>query len=272
MKNYSEITYKYLKVQKKRTILTIVGIVLSVALITSIGTMFMSYRSKAIRQAKSNYGDFHVSFDNIKGESVNKVKNDAQVKSVGVISRYSYAAISKTSEKEKEENLYSAPYRYLDIKSYDLNALKMFNIKLREGRFPENSNEIIINPRSLQFFEKRPKLGDKINLDIGIRKSSTDGEEVSYHNSMKDEFFEKTQEKEYKVVGFIEQEGYFSSDEFVFQSITFDDNKNINNNKRYSIFVKMNSMNNIESKARKIAKNIRSTNGKDSSSQNGFNQ
>ncbi len=256
MISYSEITFKYLKAQKKRTILTIVGIILSVALITSIGTMFMSYRGKAIRQEKINSGDYHISFDNIKGESVNRVKNDAQVESSGVISRYSFAIISKTSEKEKKENQSAAPYRYLDVKSYDLNALKMFNIKLKEGRFPENSNEIIINPRSLDFFEKKPKLEDKINLDLGIRNSSETGKEVDYYGARKDEFFEKTQEKEYKVVGFIEEEGYFSSNDFIFQAITFDDNKNINVDKRYSVFTKMNSTKNIGSKARKIAKNI----------------
>jgi len=52
MKGYSEITGRYLKVQKKRTILTIIGIVLSVALITSIATMFKSFQDNRIRQVK----------------------------------------------------------------------------------------------------------------------------------------------------------------------------------------------------------------------------
>lgn len=47
IKNYKQITYRYLKVQKKRTILTIIGIILSVALITAIGTMVMSMRDAA---------------------------------------------------------------------------------------------------------------------------------------------------------------------------------------------------------------------------------
>jgi putative ABC transport system permease protein len=49
MKSYAEITYRYLKRQKKRTLLTVIGIILSVALITSIGTMVISARDMMIR-------------------------------------------------------------------------------------------------------------------------------------------------------------------------------------------------------------------------------
>ncbi|MCS4469615.1 hypothetical protein JTS96_18985 [Clostridium botulinum] len=41
MKSYSEITGRYLKQNKKRTILTIVGIILAISLFSGIGNLFL---------------------------------------------------------------------------------------------------------------------------------------------------------------------------------------------------------------------------------------
>ena len=50
MKNYKDITWRYLKKQK-RAILTVIGIILSVALISAIGTMIVSVRGPFIKEA-----------------------------------------------------------------------------------------------------------------------------------------------------------------------------------------------------------------------------
>ena len=44
MKNYSEITVKYLKKKKKRTLFTIVGIIISLSLISGVGFLGLSLK------------------------------------------------------------------------------------------------------------------------------------------------------------------------------------------------------------------------------------
>ena len=74
-KSYAEITYRYLKRQKKRTLLTVIGIILSVALITSIGTMVISARDMMIRNEIERTGDYHAIFQNTPNDKVNIVRN-----------------------------------------------------------------------------------------------------------------------------------------------------------------------------------------------------
>lgn len=52
MKSYKSITTRYMKVQKKRTLLTMLGIVMSIALISGIGTIVYSYMDARIHEAK----------------------------------------------------------------------------------------------------------------------------------------------------------------------------------------------------------------------------
>ncbi len=51
MRSYKEITYRYLKGQRNRTFITILGIILSVELISAIGTIIVSDRGALISGA-----------------------------------------------------------------------------------------------------------------------------------------------------------------------------------------------------------------------------
>ncbi|MEK5237482.1 FtsX-like permease family protein [Paenibacillus sp. FSL L8-0470] len=243
-----------MKGQKKRSLLTIFGIILSVTLLTSIGTIGMSYWDKSVRQTLRDFGDYHVSLNGISGEAVPKVKNNATVKSAGVISREGYAVIRASKEKEKKEDPFAAPYRYLNVKRYDANAMQMLQSQLDSGRHPENSDEIILSTSSLSYFSKKPKLGETITLNLGIRKVSSTGEDKKISGLGDfgwdlDEAFQAQSQKEYTVVGFMKplSTGSWSS-RYIFPAITFDDNKNIDNNKNYFIYVKMKSLNDIKEK------------------------
>ncbi len=74
MKDYKDITWRYLKEQKNRAILTLFGIILSVALISAIGTMIVSVRGQFIKEAIRENGSYHAAFMNLDQEKINKVK------------------------------------------------------------------------------------------------------------------------------------------------------------------------------------------------------
>ncbi|MCP1184335.1 ABC transporter permease [Paenibacillus sp. 1781tsa1] len=263
MNRYTSLTQKYLLGQKKRSILTIVGIILSVTLLTAIGTIGLSFRDKVVRQTVQEYGDYHVSFNGLPGEAVSKVVNNASVESAGIISREGYSVISKTSEKEKQENPFAAPYRYLNLKGYDADAMNMLQVQLDSGRLPQNSHEIILSTWSLDRFATKPKLGDSITLSLGERTVASTGEIKSVHGLGDfgwdlDEGFRPQKEREFTVVGFMKTGSNASwSSSFIVPAITYEDNVNIDAGKNYFIYVKMKSMNQIQAKAEAIISSLK---------------
>ncbi|WP_405172848.1 FtsX-like permease family protein [Paenibacillus sp. FSL H8-0280] len=262
MNKYTSLTQKYLLGQKKRSILTIVGIILSVTLLTAIGTIGLSFRDKVVRQTVQEYGDYHVSFNGLPGEAISKVVNNASVESAGIISREGYSVLSKTSEKEKRENPFAAPYRYLNLKNYNTDAMSKLQIQLDAGRLPKNSHEIILPTLSLDSFPTKPKLGDSIKLNLGDRIVASTGE-MKKINGLgdlgwdQDEDFRPQTEREFIVVGFSNPgtKGSWSAN-FILPAITYDDNQTIKPDKKYFIYVKMKSMDQIEPKTKAIISSL----------------
>lgn len=270
MNSYTDLTGKYLKGQKKRSLLTILGIILSVTLFTSIGTIGMSYWDKSIRQTKLHYGDYHISINGISGEAVPKVKNNATVESAGVISREGYAVIKETKEKEKQENPFAAPFRYLNVKGYDTNAMNMLQVQLDLGRLPEHPNEIVLSSSSLNYFPVKPNLGETIKLNLGIRKVASTGEEIKVNGLGDfgwdiDEAFQAQSQREYTVVGFMKPPTGNWSSSYIFPAITFNDNKAIDNKKKHFVYVKMKSMNDIQKKTESIMSSLQLSNAEQGS-------
>ncbi|RJG21357.1 ABC transporter permease [Paenibacillus thiaminolyticus] len=261
MNSYTGLTGKYLKGQKKRSLLTIFGIILSVTLLTSIGTIGMSYWDKLIRQTINDYGDYHVSINDISGEAVPKVRNNATVESAGVISREGYAVIKETNEKEMHENPFAAPYRYLNVKGYDAIAISMLQVQLDSGRLPKNPNEIVLSSSSLSYFSEKPKLGDTMKLKLGIRKVASTGEDKKINGVGDfgwdlDEAFQAQSQKEYTIVGFMKPPTGNWSSSYILPAITFNDYKTIDNKKKYFVYVKMKSLNGIQKKTEAIMSSL----------------
>ena len=215
IKNYKQITYRYLKVQKKRTILTIIGIILSVALITAIGTMVMSMRDAAIKDVIKRMGDYHAIFTDVPSDKIDKITKNVEVEKSGITKPDGYAPLRETTEEERREDI-PIPYKYLSVRGYDKESLDILPYKVKEGRFPVSSDEIVLEKLLLEYFPKKPKVGDRIVLSLGKRMmvKGEDGKETvepQYLNGGFDysdlgERFEKEEEKEYTVVGIMESD------------------------------------------------------------------
>ena len=72
-----KLTLKSLKLNKKRTIVTIIGIILSTALICAVAGMITSVQKTLINYAKSHSGNYHVCFKNIPNDELKYVKENA---------------------------------------------------------------------------------------------------------------------------------------------------------------------------------------------------
>lgn len=157
------LTIKNLLLNKKRTIVTIIGIILSVALISAVSSMFFSFRGTLIEYEKKKEGDFHFGFVGVPKDDLNVFKLNKKIKDIYLVSNLGYAKLDGIQNENK-------PYVY--VKSMTESAFNNLGITLLEGRLPENDKEIVI-PKHLEENGKvKLNVGDEITLDIGKRVTS----------------------------------------------------------------------------------------------------
>ena len=189
------LTKKNLKLNKRRTIVTIIGITLSVALIMAVATMYNSMIASLIKYEKREVGNFHAEFMNVPATEVNNIKNNRKVSDVFVIENVGYASINSLNE--------SKPYAH--VKKFTKESLKNLSINLIEGRLPISDSEILIPSHLKTNGRVDYKVGDTITLDIGNRVGSEGIKLGEYDSYSEDEVLTNINSKTYKVVGIIER-------------------------------------------------------------------
>lgn len=192
----NKLTIKNLKLNKKRTIVTIIGIMLSVALLTAVATMYASGLKSLIIYEKYIKGDFHVEFIDVPSSNINDIKNNEGVEEVYLTKELGYAKLDGVQNNYK-------PYAY--VMEFNKGALDNLSIRLVSGRLPESEDEIII-PTHLRT-NGRLDLENKnsVTLDVGERVS--EGYKLNQYNSyvQGEEEIINTLKKTYKIVGVYER-------------------------------------------------------------------
>lgn len=158
MDTLKALTIRNLKLNKKRTIVTIIGIILSVALICAVAGMFTSLRQTMIEETIKNSGDYHVVYLDVPTSDLNTFKNHRDIKSYFILNEIGYAKISDTSNEILNE---FKPY--FRILAYDKNTVDNYPIELLKGRLPKNNKEIVIQT-GMDF-----EIGEKITIEVGKR-------------------------------------------------------------------------------------------------------
>lgn len=220
----NKLTIKNLKLNKKRTIVTIIGIMLSVALITAVASMYASGIKSLIKYETIIKGDFHTAFYNVPTSDIDKFINNRNIEKLNITEGLGYAKIDSKNEDK--------PYAYL--KGFTKDALNNLSVRLVKGRLPENTNEIVIPTHLKTNGCLDLKLNDSITLEVGKRIDSK-GSELSqsdkYQNTAGEQLVE-TQTKTYKIVGIIERPAtnieYYTAPGYTF--ITYIDSKNLSGN------------------------------------------
>lgn len=215
----NKFTVKNLKLNKKRTIVTIIGIMLSTALICGVAGLVSSFKASLINWIKVQDGNYHVAFHDIPAEKLKYVSENQKVKDYYLVGDVGWANLENSTNDYKP---------YVHILEYDNKALKNLGVNLTEGRLPENSNEIVISEHIITNGRVILKVGDEITLDVGKRVSS-DGEELNENNPLlngntlivyddetdleekktekveETEYIENTTKKTYKIVGIMQR-------------------------------------------------------------------
>lgn len=194
----NKLTIKNLKLNKKRTVVTIIGIMLSVALITAVASIYSSGIKSLIKYETYEKGNYHTAFYNVPVSDMDIFENNRNIETINITKNVGYAKIDSKNEYK--------PYAF--IKAFTKDSLKNLSVKLVDGRLPENENEIVIPTHLKTNGRVFLNIGDSITLDIGKRIDNSNYElnQNNPYQKNDDEIGEsivETTSKTYKIVGII---------------------------------------------------------------------
>lgn len=202
MKLLNKLTLKNLRLNKVRTIVTIVGIMLSAALITVVSGMALSGRQTMIDAQAAWSGNYDVALDIIDNSVIETARNNRNVENAFYKERLGYA---RTKNADGETCDYSV--LAMSENTYG----NCFKIDLIKGKFPTNSGEAVVTKSFKTQDGKDVKIGDKITLDVGVLtdKDSNVLDEEGIHNLLQKDFNKcsiiDTVKRTYTVTGIIER-------------------------------------------------------------------
>ena len=198
----NRVTLQNLKKNHTRTLVTIIGIILSVSLFTAVTTSVYSLKTHVINVVKEQEGDYHGVVSGVSGKALSSLLSSDKVDMVTTIQNIGYAKL------DGAENEYKP---YLFVGAMDNLFSSIMPVYLTQGEMPASSKEIIIPEHLSQNGGVTLKLGSEITLEMGNRYL---GEEVlAQHQGYdpKNEVFKSESTRTFKVVGYYERpsfEGY----------------------------------------------------------------
>ena len=212
MKILNRLTIEHLKHNKHRTVVTIIGIILSTALMVGIGLLFSTLRDNAIKTTKEYSGSHHVSFE-MSYDKIDELEKQSSVKEYSYTSKVGYALVN-------DEDSYESYYRIISADNNYLEGINLF-----KGRLPKNENEIIVEKDA----SSNLKINDTVKMEVGKRVDleGNDLNDTPLQNEYKCDddgnncelvMYEKLtdlKEKEYKVVGIYTRTNYSNTPGFL---------------------------------------------------------
>lgn len=234
----NDLTIKNLKLNKKRTIVTIVGIILSTALMVGIGLLFSSFQDYMIRETISYNGKYEAEYGDVSLDKLNSIdKKD-----------FSYFYQKPIGFSKFDSANEYKPYIY--ISSVDK---EYFNeLHLISGRFAENDSELVISNHINTNGGASYKIGDIITLKYGERV--VEGVNTLANNEYyEEETLNIVGEKTYTIVGIVERSNFEDYSASGYSTFTLDMN---DKDGIVNVFVMFNNKKKIIKQSEDLAKKL----------------
>ncbi len=160
MKIFRKVTLKYLRKNKVRTFATIMGILISTALICAVTTFLSSMNQYVIDNAVYNTGDWQIGAVEVDWETCQSIMQNEDVYDVVYNRRLGYAKIDET------ENEYKSYYYLLGVKQEFLDVMCSH---ITSGRFPREEREVLLPESLYETTGIELEIGDLLVLGTGNR-------------------------------------------------------------------------------------------------------
>lgn len=159
MNIFRKVTYETLKKNRARTIVTIIGIILSTAMFTAVTTSIVSIQSYLKECAVYTAGNWHGGWINMPADQLEDFRQNEDVESMALAQNIGYADIGSRNEYKP----------YLFVMGADELFLERMPVHLTQGRLPDNSNEIILPDHLFVNGGVEYHTGDRLTLELGDR-------------------------------------------------------------------------------------------------------
>ncbi|MCC0765043.1 ABC transporter permease [Clostridioides sp. ES-S-0006-03] len=192
MNIFNKVALQSMKKRRTRTIVTVIGVVLSAAMITAVATLAISLQNYMVNGSIEKYGGWHVEFLDVNSSFVQKQIGNDKVANTATFENIGYAKLDGNKNPNKP---------YLFIAGFSEKAFDTLPITLISGRFPENSGEILVSGKVATDGGVKFAVGDTISLSVGNRMNGNEKLSQSDQYTAGDETLVPQGERSYTVVG-----------------------------------------------------------------------
>ena len=207
MNVFSKVTLESLKKNRTRTVVTIIGIMLSAAMICASTTFVSSMQNFVLRCEIYSSGDWHGAVYDAAYKDYEDIRDSGKVSSAAYAQVLGYAKIDSANERK--------PYLYVLGGDAASGYFETMPVHLILGTLPKDPTEIILPEHLTSNGKVNYKLGDTVTLDVGDRtldgrRLGQDTPVYTYDSEtqveiMSGERLENTEPRTYTVVGIYER-------------------------------------------------------------------
>ena len=194
MSIFTKLTQRYLSKNKTRTIVTLIGIIVSMALFTAViegaysGYQFLKNREIAIT------GQWQVIMNHVNKEGLEEAKTNKQIEQYENVYTLGWAEVANENEGKP----------YLLVQSLGDMEHALFPINLVSGRMPEKQDEILVPENFIANAKEKYQVGDTITLETGQR--FIEKEQLSENTPYQEkESLKNTTKHTFTIVGIMER-------------------------------------------------------------------
>ena len=234
----NRLTIKNLRLNKKRTIVTIIGIILSTALMVGIGLLFSSFQDLMIRDTIGYSGKYETKYNDVDLIKLNNIKDKD----------FTYFYEKPIGFSKIESSNEYKPYMYIT----SVNKEYFDELKLIEGSFPKNENEAVISNHVITNGGLNYKVGDIVTFKYGKRNIEGNGT-LANSEFVDGEFLTNEGTHTYKIVGIVERSNFENYSACGYTAFTLD----VNNDKgSVNLYVMFNKNKKIIKQSEELAKRL----------------
>ena len=168
-------TWETLKRNRKRTIVTIIGVMISAAMITAVAILMLSFVDMLQRMSIADGGNWHVRTLGVPAANVAQLKNDSHVDRLTLSRDLGYSPLQGSKNPSK---------RYLFVRELDQNGFAQMALTVKDGRLPQKDGELAVSETLSNNAGIAMAIGDTITLTPGQRRSA-DGRLLFPNESVK---------------------------------------------------------------------------------------
>ncbi|MCR4731374.1 MAG: ABC transporter permease [Saccharofermentans sp.] len=148
-----QVTLKHMKMNMKRTVISVIGIALMVMLLTTVLVGKDTACRYFVDIASAKKGAYHYAVYNLDKEKLEKLKELDEITEIAITEDLKYSEFEQSAKPEKP---------FINVRRYSADAFNWTNIKLVDGRLPQNGNEIVISEQAIKD-GSTIKIGDTIS-------------------------------------------------------------------------------------------------------------